>query len=658
MKLREYRVREFRSVWDSEPIEVDDRKTCLVGKNEAGKTALLTALYRTNPIIPDHAKFNQIYDYPKREIEDYSSEVRNKERPPVVVVECIYELQCKESGAIESRFGGNVLKSNALHVSSTYEQRRPRMSLALDEDTARANLANRQELTQSQSDNLGAAKNWPDFLAVLEDEEQTGAIVNLIGLVQSLVDTGFEKFVCESILRPLMPKFLYFNEYYLMRGQENIDSLIERRDDNELLKSDYPLIGLINLARLDLDELRDAMNTEELKHKLENASNHLTRKVMKYWSQNKHIHIRFDVRDAKSGDPEGMRHGVNIWPEIFDTVHWASTPFGSRSHGFIWFFSFLAWYEDLKREKQNLILLLDEPGLSLHGRAQGDLLQYFDDELTMHQLIYTTHSPFMVDPRRIDQVRIVQDRGIDADGPLPKDEDGTKVFTDVLNATGDTLFPLQGALGYEIQQTLFVGPNCLLVEGPSDLLFLLCVSSQFEREQRIGLSNRWVITPVGGISKVSTFAALLISQKRMNVAALLDTSRETQNVMKNLYKEKLLKERNVRTYAEFLDQGSADIEDLFERGFYVNLFNSEFSRELGGKTIDPGRLSRNEPRTIRAIGRYLKSVQTSMSLESFNHFRPARYFSEHLEDLWGQVSEEVKDRFEEIFRTLNDLLEH
>ena len=52
MKLREFTVREFRSIWDSGPIAVDDLVTCLVGKNESGKTALLTALYRTNPIIP------------------------------------------------------------------------------------------------------------------------------------------------------------------------------------------------------------------------------------------------------------------------------------------------------------------------------------------------------------------------------------------------------------------------------------------------------------------------------------------------------------------------------------------------------------------------------------------------------------------------------
>ena len=48
--------------------------------------------------------------------------------------------------------------------------------------------------------------------------------------------------------------------------------------------------------------------------------------------------------------------------EVHDTVHWAHTPLRSRSRGFVWFFSFLAWYEDIKRKNQNVILLLDEPG--------------------------------------------------------------------------------------------------------------------------------------------------------------------------------------------------------------------------------------------------------------------------------------------------------
>jgi predicted ATP-dependent endonuclease of OLD family len=39
--------------------------TCLVGKNEAGKTALLKALYRLNPIVETEGRFDVTDDYPR-----------------------------------------------------------------------------------------------------------------------------------------------------------------------------------------------------------------------------------------------------------------------------------------------------------------------------------------------------------------------------------------------------------------------------------------------------------------------------------------------------------------------------------------------------------------------------------------------------------------
>jgi hypothetical protein len=94
-------------------------------------------------------------------------------------------------------------------------------------------------------------------------------------------------------------------------------------------------------------------------------------------------------------------------------------------------------------------------------------------------------------------VRIVQDLGIDAKEQLPKDRDGTKVLTKVLDATDDSLFPLQGARGDEIQQTLFVGPNSLVVEGPADMLYLRAASAQLEREGRTGGSH------IGGFQELN-----------------------------------------------------------------------------------------------------------------------------------------------------------
>jgi predicted ATP-dependent endonuclease of OLD family len=363
--------------------------------------------------------------------------------------------------------------------------------------------------------------------------------------------------------------------------------------------------------------------------------------------------MKFDVRDARPEDPEGMRQGINVWGEVYDTVHWATTPLRTRSRGFVWFFSFLAWYEDIKRQKQNVILLLDEPGLSLHGRAQGDLLRYFEAELSGHQLLYTTHSPFMIDPTKFERVRIVQDLGIDAKEPLPRNEDGTKVLANIFDATDDSLFPLQGALGYEIQQTLFIGPNSLVVEGAADLLYLRALSTQLERESRVGLSEDWIITPVGGSGKVPTFVALLAPQKGMNVATLLDIQKSDRDLIEDLYKKKLLDKKKVCTYADFTGATEADVEDMFERDFYVQLVNAEFAIQLKAP-IDRATLNAKDPRILRVIEEWLEA--NPLKSGKFGHYRSARYFAENVTTLWPKVSDATKDRFEAAFKRLNSLL--
>jgi predicted ATPase len=652
MKLKNFRVREFRSIWDSGPIDIDE-VTCLVGKNEAGKTALLTALYRTNPIIAAHAAFDETYDYPKREVEDYRFAVENEGRDEAIIVDALYELGDGDLEAVAAVFGPKTLTGKTFRRETCYGKSKSRFVLSADDAPAREHLTDNPALPDELKDALKGAMEWNAFAAALDAAEATEAVNTLKGTVAKVRENGLAHYIFNSLIWPRAPKYLYFDEYYQMKGQANLNALIAREDAKTLEDSDHPLIGLINLARLDHRQLIATKNTTELKNKLEGAGNHLTGRIVKYWSQNQHIQMRFDVRDAKPEDPPDMREGINVWAEVYDTVHWAHTPLGTRSRGFVWFFSFLAWYEDIKRQKQNVILLLDEPGLSLHGRAQADLLRYFEAELSAHQLLYTTHSPFMIDPTKFGRVRIVQDLGIDAKEQLPKDQDGTKVLTNVFDATDDSLFPLQGALGYEIQQTLFIGPNSLVVEGPADMLYLRAVSAELEREGRTGLSEDWIITPVGGSGKVPAFVALLAPQKGMNVATLLDIQNSDRALIEDLYKKKLLKKKQVATYGDFAEKSEADVEDMFERDFYVALVNAEFAKELK-KPINTGALNAKEPRTLRAIEAYLE--ENPLKSGSFGHYRPARFFSENIVALWPQVSDATKDRFEAAFKHINALL--
>ena len=257
----------------------------------------------------------------------------------------------------------------------------------------------------------------------------------------------------------------------------------------------------------------------------------------------------------------------------------------------------------------------------------------------------------MVDPARFDRVRIVQDLSVEPDSSdLPLESQGTKVVTDVLNATEDSLFPLQNALGYEISQTLFVGRNNLVVEGPSDLMYIQTLSMILQRRGEPGLSTDWTITPVGGSDKVPTFVALMGSQPDLNLAVLVDYQKRDQQKIEDLYKSKLTRKKQVLTYADFVEGTEADVEDMLGDEFYLELVNGEYDMSL---TVD--QLDAQNPRVIRRLEQCLSEHPIPGGVR-FNHYRPARYLQENIGSLENKLTDQQLDRFRKLFETLNDLL--
>src|SRR5207344_2271093 len=111
-----------------------------------------------------------------------------------------------------------------------------------------------------------------------------------------------------------------------------------------------------------------------------------------------------------------------------------------------------------------------------------------------HQVVYSTHSPFMVQPAKLHRARTVEDVG----------DEGTKVRDDVMATIPETVFPLQAALGYELAQTLFLGPDNLVVGGPADLIYLQVLSDHARSQGMTPLDARWTVVPAGGLDKVPT----------------------------------------------------------------------------------------------------------------------------------------------------------
>ena len=327
-------------------------------------------MYRLFPIIDTDVGYSVTDDYPRRDVADYEHAIEEKEREHAVVAQLTYELDDDDSGAIAQVFGPKAVASREITISKAYEQDTFTFSVPVDQKAALHYILSGYSVPEEIRNALESCSTPDEAKEIVADLEQTEAIQSITEWLNDIVSAGsITDYICDEILSPRVPRFMYFDEYYQMRGCDNIGALQQRVADEMLEKPDHPMLGLIRKARLDLDSLLTPGRTRHLKNKLEGAGNHLTKSIVKYWSQNKNLQMRFDVRSAQPEDPPGMQNGTNIWAEVYDTLHMVTTELGTRSHGFVWFFSFLAWYGDVQRGAgtKSSVNLLDT--LALHGRS-------------------------------------------------------------------------------------------------------------------------------------------------------------------------------------------------------------------------------------------------------------------------------------------------
>jgi predicted ATP-dependent endonuclease of OLD family len=162
---------------------------------------------------------------------------------------------------------------------------------------------------------------------------------------------------------------------------------------------------------------------------------------------------------------------------------------------------------------QGAILLLDEPGLSLHGLKQREFRKTLSRLAEDNQLLFTTHSPFLVGPDELDVVRVVEmtDRNV-----------GTKIHTEIMANDPASLLPLQEALGYDLAQSLFAQQRNLILEGLTDYWYIEATASLIRADGGADLKENIALVPASSAGKVVYFATILHAQK-LKVASLLDS---------------------------------------------------------------------------------------------------------------------------------------
>ena len=654
MKLTKVRVQNYRSVEDSEEFEVGGL-TCLVGKNEAGKTALLSAMRGLKPSQP--FEFDEVIDYPRR----FSTRFDDRhEDGTAEVIRMWWSLEDDDKAAVEKRFGAGVLKGDSFqtHFGFRYSEGARIWEIEMDDAKVLENLVSKHALDATERNVLHGVQDGPAADRALTGlAERTAKQEALLQEIKKCRKSKFSLAVID-VLSARQPKFFFTSHFERMSGMVSIEKLQQDKQNNTVSVGDKIFLDFLEYAGTTLEQLKSVDRREELKAKCEAASNEITEEIFQFWSQNNALEVVIEIDNAKPKDPAPFNIGMVADIRIKNTNHKATLPLSERSAGFVWFFSFLAQFKQLKKTpgNGNAIILLDEPGLTLHGKAQGDLLRYIVERLLPdHQVIFTTHSPFMVPMDRLADVRIVEDVIIDKPGKRPEVM-GTKVRSDVLEVSDDTLFPLQGALGYEVTQSLFIGANTLLVEGPSDILYLKVLSQALTKRHREGLDPKWTLCPAGGIDKLAPFVRLF-GGNRINMAVLSDIANGDKTKIEKLKKTDILKAGHFYTCADFTGQVEADVEDLFDTDLFVEMLNGAYKPPAASLVTNANLIAAAlTPRIVKKAEALFKLMPATVA--EFDHFGAARWLLENPNALDPDTPaiNATLDRFEQIFKAFNQLL--
>ncbi len=633
MRLKSFHVERFRNILDSDEIDVDPTITCLVGKNESGKTNLLQSLHCVRP-APTERKFDQ-QQYPRWLQKDHQRSGEFAGAHPISVT---FELQDDDMQAVEQKFGTGVLTSRTVVKQILYSNQF-HWSLDFDEEAACKYFESKHGTTTGAvkvaglktelATQAGKTTPGPDGTQVLTPEANKAktaldALNALYGEAPALVAFRF--------LEARFPTFFYFDDYSQLEGRTPIAPLIEAlktKTESSLTEPQRTALSLLKLG-FATEDLVNA-DYEKRSGEMEAVAADLSRQVQKYWHQNDHLRLRIDIEAVEQQQPDGQ-HVVDRYLQlrVEDTRHFFTNNLDVRSSGFRWFVSFLAAFKEFSAG-QSVAVLLDEPALALHARAQRDFLDFIEDTLGAdHQVIYTTHSPFMVDPAHLERVRVVEDMGPD---------EGSKVKAQLMSRDPDTLSPLQGALGYDIAQNIFVGPDNLVVEGLSDYTYLVIMSEVLRAAGRAFLDLRWRVLPAGGAGTMPAAVSLL--GQALDVTVVADGGSHPPQKLNALVAEGVLEVKRIIMLGPIVGMSTADIEDLFDPEDYLTLYNAATSSNLALSDLDGN---------DRILGRIERNVG------KFNHNDPANWLLANRDTATRSLRQTTLDRFEKVIQAINTTL--
>ena len=340
------------------------------------------------------------------------------------------------------------LDGDLAEISLKLEERHQRMTLLMTpmedfDETEWKKVLDNFRKTKSERDTLAAElDNHLVFSAYIMEGFSEADAMQKIGETTQNYKSQYTSEILGSKYFEYCPVIELFEDFgSLLPNRIDMEDIITGNEEVEGYKAAR---NFLTIARLDYSFFQQP-STRILKQKIENLNHTLTLNFQDFWQQsigrNNKIRIQFELEHYNSsfGDKAGKPYlefwikdeGERLYPK-------------QRSRGVRWFLSF---YLELKaaasRNKKSMVLLVDEPGVSLHARAQEDVLKVFEDIKERIQVVYTTHSPHLVDINKLHRVLAVQRDDIESLKSNTRILDPLRLSS----ATPDTLTPLQSIMG-------------------------------------------------------------------------------------------------------------------------------------------------------------------------------------------------------------------
>ncbi len=530
MKLIKFRIKNYKSIVDSDDCYFSDKLTILAGKNESGKTSVLEALedfhqdktirveakpiegegipevsitfvlpdsdinniFRTISVENTVSKETTVTITKKFEITTYTLDSESRKQ---LGIPNLYEISKKH--ALES-----IKKIDAYIKTSGNEVKFPRFEKQKLSDY-------KVEVVAFKTANPGLA----DVITEITNIEKSADDY----YSQEKIATSF----IEEFVKSQLPYFILFSSF---------DDEFPKSIPIATLATDEWAKDLEQVSNFSIAKMASTNQQEQVNH--ENSVNvDFTEKFDKYWTQDK---IKLQVK--KDGTD------INFWIVENNKLYYPS----QRSKGQQWYLSFYVKIVARLQEEKPNVILIDEPGLYLHAKAQKDLLQVLLTHTNENPVVFSTHSPYLITEDNLENVRLIE-----------KTDAGTKILGKIHahpTADKETLTPILTAIGLGINDSItnLDQKNNVVVEGPEDVFYLRAFKELEKKDLKINFMN-------GGGAPNMGIVGTILEGWGANVYYLYDNDQGKKDGEKNLRAWKVLPEA-IKTV---LKKDGTTIVDIF-----------------------------------------------------------------------------------------------